>query len=67
MKIICIGRNYVEHISELNNERPDEPVLFIKPDTALLNREFPFVLPDFSDDIHYETEVVVKSREIYQS
>jgi 2-keto-4-pentenoate hydratase/2-oxohepta-3-ene-1,7-dioic acid hydratase in catechol pathway len=64
MKIICIGRNYVEHISELNNERPDEPVLFIKPDTALLNREFPFVLPDFSDDIHYETEVVVKINKV---
>lgn len=64
MKIICIGRNYVEHISELNNERPDEPVLFIKPDTALLNREFSFVIPDFSDDIHYETEVVVKINKV---
>ncbi|MGG5505249.1 MULTISPECIES: fumarylacetoacetate hydrolase family protein [unclassified Myroides] len=60
MKIICVGRNYVEHIAELNNERPDEPVLFIKPDTALLGKEFPFVLPDFSEDIHYEAEVVVK-------
>ncbi len=60
MKIICVGRNYVEHIAELNNERPDEPVLFIKPDTALLGKEFPFVIPDFSQDIHYEAEVVVK-------
>ena len=60
MKIICVGRNYVEHIAELNNERPDEPVLFIKPDTALLSKEFPFVIPDFSQDIHYEAEVVVK-------
>jgi len=60
MKIICVGRNYVDHIAELNNERPDEPVLFIKPDTALLAKDFPFVLPEFSQDIHYEAEVVVK-------
>lgn len=60
MKIICVGRNYVEHIAELNNERPDEPVLFIKPDSALLAKDFPFVIPDFSQDIHYEAEVVVK-------
>ncbi|MBB1148949.1 MULTISPECIES: fumarylacetoacetate hydrolase family protein [unclassified Myroides] len=60
MKIICVGRNYVEHIAELNNERPDEPVLFIKPDTALLGKEFPFVIPEFSQDIHFEAEVVVK-------
>lgn len=60
MKIICVGRNYVEHIVELHNERPEEPVLFIKPDTALLGKEFPFVIPDFSQDIHYEAEVVVK-------
>ncbi|WP_158961312.1 fumarylacetoacetate hydrolase family protein [Myroides fluvii] len=60
MKIICVGRNYVDHIAELNNERPDAPVLFIKPDTALLGKEFPFVIPDFSQDIHYEAEVVVK-------
>lgn len=60
MKIICVGRNYVEHIAELNNERPDEPVLFIKPDSALLGKELPFVIPDFSQDIQYEAEVVVK-------
>ncbi|MHC5355017.1 fumarylacetoacetate hydrolase family protein [Myroides sp. LJL115] len=60
MKIICIGRNYVEHIEELNNERPSEPVIFIKPDTALLGKEIPFVIPFFSTDIHYELEVVVK-------
>jgi len=60
MKIICVGRNYVDHIAELNNERPDEPVLFIKPDTALVAKDFPFVLPEFSQDIHYEAEVVVK-------
>lgn len=60
MKIICIGRNYVQHIEELNNERPEEPVIFIKPDTALLGRELPFVIPAFSNDINYELEVVVK-------
>lgn len=64
MKIICVGRNYVDHIAELNNERPEEPVLFIKPDTALLSKEFPFVIPDFSQDIHYEAEVVVKINKV---
>lgn len=59
MKIICIGRNYVEHISELNNEKPEEPVVFMKPDTALL-KEGDFYLPDFSEDVHHEIEVVVK-------
>ncbi|MTG98841.1 MULTISPECIES: fumarylacetoacetate hydrolase family protein [Myroides] len=60
MKILCIGRNYVDHIEELNNERPAEPVLFIKPDSALLGKEVPFVIPEFSNDVHYEVEVVVK-------
>ncbi|MGS4346733.1 fumarylacetoacetate hydrolase family protein [Myroides odoratus] len=64
MKIICVGRNYVDHIAELNNERPEDPVLFIKPDTALLSKEFPFVIPDFSQDIHYEAEVVVKINKV---
>lgn len=59
MKIICIGRNYVDHISELKNEKPEEPVIFLKPDTALL-KEGDFYLPDFSEDIHHEIEVVVK-------
>lgn len=59
MKIICIGRNYADHISELQNQRPDEPVVFLKPDTALL-RESPFVLPEFSQDVHHELEVIVK-------
>lgn len=59
MKIICIGRNYVEHISELNNEKPEEPIVFMKPDTALL-KEGDFYLPDFSEDVHHEIEVVVK-------
>ena len=60
MKIICIGRNYVDHISELNNERPDEPVIFMKPDTAILPKKTPFVIPEFSNDVHHEVEVLVK-------
>ncbi len=60
MKIICIGRNYAEHIAELNNEKPDEPVIFLKPDTALLPKDTDFILPEFSNDVHYETEIVVK-------
>lgn len=60
MKIIAIGRNYVEHIAELNNERPHEPVIFTKPDTALARNNQPFYIPDFSNDIHYEAELVLK-------
>jgi acylpyruvate hydrolase len=60
MKIICIGRNYVEHIEELGNERPTEPVIFMKPDTALLKGNEPFYFPDFSTEIHHEVEVLVK-------
>jgi len=60
MKIICIGRNYVEHIHELNNARPEEPVVFLKPDTSLLLDKNPFFIPDFSNDVHHEVEVVVK-------
>lgn len=60
MKIICIGRNYVDHISELNNERPTEPVVFLKPETAVLPKKTPFYIPDFSQDIHHEVEVLVK-------
>lgn len=60
MKIICIGRNYVNHIAELKNERPDEPVIFLKPDTAILAKKFPFVIPTFSSDIHHEIEIIVK-------
>lgn len=59
MKIICIGRNYVNHISELGNEKPEEPVIFMKPDTALL-KEGDFYIPDFSEDVHHEIEIVVK-------
>lgn len=60
MKIICIGRNYPEHIAELNNERPMEPVVFMKPDSAVLLKQHPFVIPEFSDDIHHEIEIIVK-------
>lgn len=60
MKIICIGRNYVDHISELNNEKPTEPVIFMKPDTAVLPKKTPFVIPAFSNDMHHEVEILVK-------
>ena len=60
MKIICIGRNYTKHIEELNNERPDEPVVFMKPDSAVLLKQHPFVIPEFSSDIHHELEIIVK-------
>ncbi len=60
MKIICIGRNYAKHIEELNNERPEHPVVFLKPDSAILPPKMPFFIPPFSDDIHYEVELLVK-------
>lgn len=60
MKLICIGRNYAEHIKELQNEKPTDPVVFLKPDTAILLKKQPFFIPDFSDDVHYEAEVLVK-------
>jgi 2-keto-4-pentenoate hydratase/2-oxohepta-3-ene-1,7-dioic acid hydratase in catechol pathway len=60
MKIICIGRNYAEHAKELNNAVPTEPVFFLKPDTAVLKNGSTFYLPDFSNDIHHELELVVK-------
>lgn len=64
MKIICIGRNYVDHIKELSNERPKDPVVFIKPDSAVLPNEQDFYIPDFSADIHYEVEVLVKIKKV---
>lgn len=64
MKIICIGRNYTEHIEELSNERPEEPVVFIKPDSAVLPREQDFFIPDFSNDVHYEVELLVKIKKV---
>ena len=60
MKIICIGRNYTDHIKELENERPTDPVVFLKPDTSILLKRQPFFIPDFSSDVHHEVEVLVK-------
>jgi len=60
MKIICIGRNYTEHIKELANEKPTEPVVFLKPDSAILPKKMPFFIPSWSNEIHYEVEVLVK-------
>lgn len=64
MKIICIGRNYTDHIAELQNERPTEPVVFIKPDSSVLPKKQDFYIPDFSDNIHYEVEVLVKIKKV---
>ncbi len=64
MKIICVGRNYADHAKELGNEIPDEPVLFMKPDTALMRKRDKFYIPDFSSDIHYELELVVRINRI---
>lgn len=64
MKLICVGRNYAAHVEELKNERPSAPVLFIKPDSAILPREQDFFIPEFSDEIHYEIELLVKIRKV---
>lgn len=64
MKIVAIGRNYAEHIAELQNEVPDEPVIFFKPDTALLRNNEPFYYPEYTKDVHYEAELILRiSRE----
>lgn len=60
MKIICIGRNFADHAKELNNNLPTEPIIFLKPDTALLRNNDPFFIPDFSNEVHHEVEIVVK-------
>lgn len=64
MKLICIGRNYAAHIDELKNERPTEPVVFIKPDSAILPKEQDFYIPEFSNDVHHEVEVLVKIKKV---
>lgn len=64
MKIICVGRNYAEHAKELNNALPAAPVLFLKPDTALCRKGEPFFYPNFTKNIHYETEIVFKVKKI---
>lgn len=60
MKIMAIGQNYADHNKELQNQTPTEPVVFMKPDSALLKNNKPFFIPDFSNEIHYETELVIK-------
>ena len=64
MKIICIGRNYTQHIEELQNERPEEPIVFLKPDSAVLLKQHPFVIPQFSNDIHHEIELIVRINKV---
>lgn len=64
MKIICIGRNYANHIEELQNDRPDEPVVFLKPDSAILLKQYPFVIPGFSQEIHHEIEIIVRINKV---
>src|SRR5690554_5945728 len=60
MKIICIGRNYADHAKEMNAAVPETPVFFLKPDSALLPPKNPFYYPEFTQDLHYECEIVVK-------
>ena len=60
MKIICIGRNYTDHIAELASEIPENPVVFMKPDSSILLKKHPFIIPEFSDEIHHEVEILVK-------
>lgn len=60
MKIFAIGQNYVEHNKELNSNNPTEPVVFMKPDSALLKNNKPFYIPDFTQELHYETELIIK-------
>jgi len=64
MKIICIGRNYAKHIEELANEKPENPVVFLKPDSAILPNKNPFFIPPFSNDVHYEVEILVKINKV---
>ena len=64
MKIICVGRNYKAHIEELQNERPKEPVLFLKPDSSILLKKQPFFIPEFSNDVQHEVEILVKIKKI---
>jgi 2-keto-4-pentenoate hydratase/2-oxohepta-3-ene-1,7-dioic acid hydratase in catechol pathway len=64
VKLICIGRNYTEHIAELQNEKPTDPVVFLKPDTSILLKKQPFFIPEFSNDVHHEVEILVKINKI---
>lgn len=67
MKIICIGRNYIDHAKELNNDLPEKPVFFLKPDSALVTRNKPFFYPDFSKNVHHELELVLKIQRLGRS
>ena len=60
MKIICVGKNYLKHIDELNSSQEDEPVIFLKPDTSIIQKNQPFFIPEFSNEIHYEIEIILK-------
>lgn len=60
MKIICVGRNYTDHVKELGNNIPDEPVIFMKPKSALLQSHTPFYYPEFTNELHYECEIVLR-------
>ena len=64
MKIICIGRNYADHAKELNNPLPTEPLYFLKPDSAILPNNRPFFIPEFTNEVHYELEIVLKINRI---
>jgi 2-keto-4-pentenoate hydratase/2-oxohepta-3-ene-1,7-dioic acid hydratase in catechol pathway len=64
MKLLCIGRNYADHVAELANELPSDPVVFIKPDSAILPREQPFYIPDFTSEVHYELELLIKIKKV---
>ncbi len=64
MKLICIGRNYTDHIEELENEKPTDPVIFMKPDTSILLKKQPFFIPDFSSNIHHEVEILIKINKV---
>jgi 2-keto-4-pentenoate hydratase/2-oxohepta-3-ene-1,7-dioic acid hydratase in catechol pathway len=64
VKIICIGRNYIDHIKELSNQKPKNPVVFLKPDSAVIAKNQNFIIPSFSDDIHHEVELVVKINKV---
>ena len=64
MKIICIGRNYADHIKELSNLRPSDPIIFLKPDSAIILKNNSFIIPSFSNDIHHEVELVVKINKV---
>src|SRR5690606_8616909 len=64
MKIICIGRNYADHIKELDNAKPTEPIIFLKPDTAILLKKQPFFIPEFSNNVQHEVELIVRINKI---